>query len=151
MIHLADCKDRYLYKINSRNLSFGVFRAKSKGFLGLRTKFNSTFIFEEYHWDNGPPYGTVKPEECLVELPTEIHLEVDLGTICYNCNKLCSYVLFPDGDREIKYEDGSTQMVHGSWQHLEPTSCNKIDPVSNNNKLLYNWLSEIEGQFRSSK
>lgn len=63
MVHIPKdkCKDRKLYRINSRNLTLGVYRSETGGFIGLRTKFDCVYTFEEYHWDNGPPYGTVKP------------------------------------------------------------------------------------------
>jgi len=74
----AECKDRRLYRIQSRNLRLGVFKAASGGFLGLRTKFGSTYVFEEFHWDNGEPYGTVLPqEELLEELPAGVSNEED--------------------------------------------------------------------------
>ena len=64
MIPRAECKDRFLYRIHSRNLVFGVFRAATGGFIGLRTKFGSVYAFEEYHWEN-ESFATVRPEELL--------------------------------------------------------------------------------------
>ena len=72
-IPLDKCKDKYLYKIDSRNLSYGVFRKSTSGFLGIRTKFGSRFIFEENHWDSDPNFGTVKPEKELI--PCDIDIE----------------------------------------------------------------------------
>jgi hypothetical protein len=71
-IKLEDCKDGHLYKIESRNLSFGVYKEDSKGFSGIRTKFGNRFIFEEYHWDSDPTFGTVKPvkEICPCPIPS---------------------------------------------------------------------------------
>jgi len=78
----ADCKDRKLYRIKSRNLAIGVFRAATGGFLGLRTKFGSTFVDEEFHWDNGEPYGTVDPQEELPEeLPSGVPNEEDSSAL----------------------------------------------------------------------
>lgn len=69
------CVDRRLYRIRSRNLRFGVFNQETGGFLGIRVKFGSRYVFEEYHHDNGPPYGTVYPVEDLgVDLPADILL-----------------------------------------------------------------------------
>jgi hypothetical protein len=70
--------DQYLYKIESRNLSYGVFRGRTNGFLGIRYKFGSRFIFEEDHWDTGEPYGTVKPEKRLVLCPVSIENDSEL-------------------------------------------------------------------------
>ncbi len=65
-IPISLCKRRHVYRLLSRNLKFGVFAPElENGFIGIRTKFKDTFLFTEYHWDNGPPYGTVKPLEDL--------------------------------------------------------------------------------------
>src|ERR1019366_2259907 len=48
---------------------FGVFRATTKGFVGIREKFCNEYLFEEYHWDNGPPFGTVMPQLFLEVCP----------------------------------------------------------------------------------
>lgn len=64
-IPMTSCKHRHLYRLNSRNLRYGVYNSETKGFTGLRRKFDNLFMFEEYHWDTGAPYGTVKPLEDL--------------------------------------------------------------------------------------
>lgn len=64
-IDLADCKHRYLYRLKSRNLLFGVFNESTNGFVGIREKFGDRYLFQEYHWDTGPPFGTVHPVEEL--------------------------------------------------------------------------------------
>ena len=73
-IPLMDCKHGFLYEIDSRNLNFGVFNEKNNGFIGIRQKFSSRFLFTEYHWDTGEPYGTVKPKKELRELPSDIEI-----------------------------------------------------------------------------
>ena len=78
-IPLEECKHGYLYKINSRNLTFGVFNSGqsntglSNGFIGLRVKFDETYLFTEYHWDTGPPIGTVHPKVELEKCPLELN------------------------------------------------------------------------------
>jgi hypothetical protein len=47
-----------VYKLESRNLSYGVWDGKS-GFIGIRLKFHSRFLDTELHWDC-PDYGTVE-------------------------------------------------------------------------------------------
>jgi hypothetical protein len=69
MIPLPECVHGGLYRINSRNLRLGVFRQHSKGFVGIREKFGTHFLFEEYHWDTGEPFGTVCPQEFLEQCP----------------------------------------------------------------------------------
>lgn len=68
---MTDCKERYLYRIHSRNLKLGVFHSKG-AFLGIREKFGSRYLFDEYHWDQGPPFGTVKPLQELNRVPDEV-------------------------------------------------------------------------------
>jgi hypothetical protein len=70
-IPLSDCKHGWLYKIKSRNLILGVFRQERKGFVGIREKLGQKYLFVEEHWDTGPPFGTVKPLECLEPCPLE--------------------------------------------------------------------------------
>jgi hypothetical protein len=80
-IPLAECRPRRLYAIRSRNLAYGVYDG-SGGFIGIREKFGSRYLFTEYHWDQGPPFGTVSPQYDLgSELPEAIPLaeSVDLA------------------------------------------------------------------------
>lgn len=72
-IRLEDCKHSYLYRIYSRNLSFGVFHKKSSGFIGIREKFGYEYLFTEYHFDTGAPYGTVHPLEELEKYFLEVY------------------------------------------------------------------------------
>lgn len=60
-IKIEDLKNGYLYEIDARNSQLGIWKSDLKGFIISRTKFNDTFLFMEYHYDTGPPYGTVKP------------------------------------------------------------------------------------------
>lgn len=47
------------YVVSARNFKEAVWNGKS--FTGMRYKFGDVFPFNEYHWDDGAPYGTVKP------------------------------------------------------------------------------------------
>ena len=73
---MKECKHGYLYKIDARNFTLGVYNKDEEGFLGIRRKFNFRFIEIEFHWDTGEPYGTVKPLELLEKCP--IDLDFDL-------------------------------------------------------------------------
>jgi hypothetical protein len=70
MISIEDCKKGYLYLINSRNLDLAVYDGDG-GFIGIREKFGQRFLFTEFHWDTGEPYGTVRPQEELEHCPIE--------------------------------------------------------------------------------
>lgn len=62
-IPLEKCKNGGLYKLTSRNLTLGVFSKADDGFYGIREKFKQRYILAEFHWDQGPPYGTAYPIE----------------------------------------------------------------------------------------
>ena len=150
MIPLGNCKNRVLYRIKSRNLSFGVFREETGGFIGMREKLGQVYAFEEYHWDNGPPYGTVTPLEELPEvLPNRILLTLDLGSICSGCLNSCEYAKFPGGGREKVYPDGHRMMIQGEWKHLEPTECSEVRPRNVGNRAIEEWLSTMEKKYRA--
>ena len=79
-IPIEECQDRHVYRILSRNLLVGVYSEATKGFLGIRTKFNNRYVFEEYHRDTGSPYGTVAPQEDLgIVCPEDILLKETLS------------------------------------------------------------------------
>jgi hypothetical protein len=69
MIPMDQCKHGGLYRISSRNLDLGVYNSNSQGFVGIREKFGYNYLFTEYHWDTGPPFGTVHPKEFLEDCP----------------------------------------------------------------------------------
>ena len=62
MISIEDCKDGYYYLIDARNADTGVFRSSDNAFIIARHKFGDVFLFPEFHWETGAPYGTAKPE-----------------------------------------------------------------------------------------
>ena len=70
-IKLEDCKHGHLYRIFSRNLSLGVFDKACSGFVGIRTKFGHRYLFCEFHYDTGAPFGTVNPLEEIEQCPHE--------------------------------------------------------------------------------
>ena len=72
-IPLDQCITGPLYRIHSRNLKLGIFDGKT-GFIGIRLKFGFKYLFTEYHWDQGPPYGTVQPKEDLGPIPDDIEI-----------------------------------------------------------------------------
>ena len=71
-IALAECVDRGVYRISSRNLSIGVYQKETKGFIGIRTKFGARYLATEFHWDTGEPFGTVTPIAQIGVLPAGI-------------------------------------------------------------------------------
>lgn len=66
---LYQCKHGNLYLIHSRNLEITVYNENVQGFTGIRQKFDARYLFTEYHYDTGPPFGTAKPKDDLSECP----------------------------------------------------------------------------------
>lgn len=134
---LDECKDRFFYRIHSRNLDFGVFKMADKGFVGIREKFGLHYLFTEYHFDIGPPHGTVKPYEELEQLPDDMSLEETLGTIDLGTKRPVAF------DKPVK-EGGR------GWYFTDTNeSSQEIIPASVENKKLFNWLKEKEKQYKS--
>jgi hypothetical protein len=69
-LSIDELKPYYLYKIRARNARYGIWvPLGSKGFLIRREDFGDYYIFVEEHWDEGPPFGTVRPLEELELTP----------------------------------------------------------------------------------
>jgi len=83
-IKVPDLKHRGVYKIFSRNLICGVYDSKRNGFLGIRLKFRSRFLFMEFHWDN-EEFATAKPLELIEMLPDDFEIDD-------NSNELFDYL-----------------------------------------------------------
>ena len=64
-IPLDDCKHGGLYRVSARNFDLGVYDEATHGFIGIRHKFGELYLFTEFHWDTGEPYGTAKPRLAL--------------------------------------------------------------------------------------
>jgi hypothetical protein len=132
VIPLALCRYKQLYRLRSRNLSYGVFDG-STGFVGIREKFESRYLFTEYHQDTGPPFGTVRPLEVLEECPIE-DLRETLDSVCGRCNQPTTFVEWTDLDRPEGAYVGK-----GRW-----ICCADPFPTAPLNHLLFNWLDERE-------
>lgn len=53
------------YRCKARNFVKGRWNGVSFDY--LRSKFGCEFMDKEFHWDDGPPYGTVRPLERIEE------------------------------------------------------------------------------------
>lgn len=77
-IPVSKIKLGYTYKLNARNFHYGVAHRNYGyvGFIGIRYKLRSTYLFSEIHWDENSDFGTAKPileiEECPVK---DIHID----------------------------------------------------------------------------
>jgi len=140
-IPMEECKTRRLYRIRSRNLRVGVYDGK-EGFLGIRTKFGSRYVFTEYHWDQGPPHGTVKPQEDLgVDLPEEILLEEYVGTVDKSTRRPVGF------DRtKATPEEGGNAVGYKGWYFTDTGEYSQgIHGVLVGNDKLFAWLEEHDG------
>lgn len=54
-----ELKEGHAYAVSARNFQTAIWDGHS--FHGLRFKFGSSYMASENHWDDGAPYGTVKP------------------------------------------------------------------------------------------
>lgn len=62
-IKKEDLIENEIYRCYARNFEYGIWNGE--GFEYIRHKFGTKWFFydTEFHWDDGPPYGTVKPLE----------------------------------------------------------------------------------------
>lgn len=128
-IKLENCEHGFIYKIRSRNLKFGVFNKNDNGFIGIREKFDFKYLFTEYHWDTGAPYGTVKPKERLMPVPEDIQIMERFDSID------------KETGRKVEFKEGS------GWYFLDSGEVSQqIQAVSPSNDLLFNFLEKIEAE-----
>lgn len=76
-IRIEDLKPNFVYEIAARNACVGVWLPAANGFLIAREKWGERYAFVEYHWDQGPPFGTVKPWREIGEFPFDVQGERD--------------------------------------------------------------------------
>ena len=127
---IEDCILRRLYKLKCRNLKMGVYDGK-QGFIGIRSKFASKFLDTEYHWDQGPPYGTVHTAiDTGVDLPAHISLCESPGTIDQTT------------DRWVEFDKPIADGGRG-WYYVDTGEASAdIVPVGKSNTALFDWLVE---------
>lgn len=128
-IALDDCEHRGFYRIQARNFDFGVFDQTAKGFIGIREKFGTTYLFTEYHWDTGAPFGTVRPIELLEPCPIRDTRESYI--LCSQHKMPIIHVEDPGSKRII-------QRLHFDGSLLE----NDDSALSYDNRVLFNWLED---------
>lgn len=130
-IALDDCVVGAVYRLRSRNLLVGVWNGK--GFVGIREKFGDEYLFTEYHYDSGPPFGTVRPDEDLGMTLESMSLTEFWGLVCANCGK-------PGWkDRE--------NWVYPTGNHCAG-GCDKVDLRMRMNQMLFDALLAIETPIR---
>ena len=68
-VEIEDCQEGVLYRVRCRNSNCGIWVQAEKGFKIARTKFDNDYLFVEYHWDYGGPFGSARGYEVLEVLP----------------------------------------------------------------------------------
>lgn len=111
-IPLEECQHRHVYRLRSNNLTLGVFNLDAQGFIGIREKFRQRFLFTEYHWDTGEPYGTANPYEDLAELPEHIELRENDPPIDIRRGRRV----------EWRAAENSESGTHADWFYLDDDS-----------------------------
>lgn len=114
MIPMDECEKGVIYRLHSRNLTLGVYDGNT-GFIGIREKFGSRYLFTEYHYDSGPPFGTVTPLAEVDIVPKEIEL-VEGHSICRICEEP-EPIHDPDRGNEtgVYWRHASGRDDHGAW------------------------------------
>jgi len=82
-VPMVDCIKGRLYHIGCRNMDYGVYDGK-EGFIGIREKFGHEFLFTEYHFDQGAPFGTV---HTVIDTEIDIPEGIELKTLVHNDDK----------------------------------------------------------------
>lgn len=132
-VPIDECIPRRLYKLRSRNLTLGVYDGK-QGFIGVRHKIGSNFLFTEYHWDQGPPHGTVLGVvDTGIDLPGHIQLCESPGTVDM------------ETDRWVSFDKPVANGGKGWYFTDTGEPGENIRPQGKRNAELYDWLIDQGG------
>lgn len=137
-ISLSNCTHRGIYRLGSRNLSLGVYNEASKGFIGIREKFEDLYLFTEYHWDNGPPFGTARPYEYVGTLPDDIEVRETVDTFDSVTRRLVDF------DKEV--EEGRPK----GWYFIDTREYSRsIRPCTASYKPLFDYLLPLDNKINN--
>lgn len=151
-IALTDCVKGGIYLVHSRNLSFAVYNGNG-GFIGIRSKFESEYLFTEYHWDQGPPFGTVMPQKLLGMLPDGIPVNENLTH-----DKGSSWATFEGAPRpSVRHDLRPGEAPHGKrrgfvdeWADTGERLPDDTYPYYMGNEALFNALREAGKKYQDN-
>lgn len=129
------CIIRTIYKLNSRNLSIGVYDGINR-FIGIRTKFNNRFLDSENHYDAHEQfgYGTACPIAIIGILPENINLQEYNGSIDQITKRMVEF------DKPI--DDGGR-----GWYYLDTGEGDvNIRSMRIFNKELFDYLDNLQNK-----
>jgi hypothetical protein len=72
---VAELVDGMAYRVVARNFFAAVWSERARGFIGIREKFGDEYLFVEYPYADGAPYGTTHAFEALGQVPDGVELE----------------------------------------------------------------------------
>ncbi len=135
-IPIDQCISRRVYILVSRNLRLGVYDG-NEGFIGIREKFGGRFLFTEFHWDQGPPFGTVRGQvDTGIDVPPDIKLLANLEGNIDQVSK-----------RRVAFDKPTSEGGRG-WYFIDSgDSSSDIIPMTEANKPLFEFLDDIEKKF----
>jgi hypothetical protein len=128
VISYYNCKVGNIYILNSRNLEFGVFTGAGT-FIGLRNKFEDTFLDQELHFERG---GTAQPLYHFGSVPDNIPLTISLGAYDRKTG------------RTVEFDKPIVDGGKGWYFSDNEVSSRDIMPCSKGNDLLFNYLKNVK-------
>lgn len=141
LIPIKDCIKARLYKIKCRNMTYGVWNGEN-GFIGIRCKFGKRFLFTEYHWEAGPPYGTVyETVDTGIDLP--IHKGYELRHYAPSVDEKSKRPC------EFRPDDTNTTSP-GKW-YFKDTGEPGAKPCSYVYAPLFDWLERNIDEYEKSE
>lgn len=102
---MEDLEAGRVYYIRCRNLFVGVWNPETRGFIGIREKFGSKYLFTEFHYDADPHVGTVNAAE-----PMDIHIG-DIPLTDWNNQELFDFLLPLDDEAAARRQREHEQRV----------------------------------------
>lgn len=127
-IPIDDCENRGLYDLRSRTLDRGLYDARTKQFIGIRTKNGLKFLDSEFHWD--AEKGTACPLKFLGYLDPDIRFGMQDGFYDEVTGKMVSL------DKTVK---------EGIWYYTGTGHPDRrIRPIGRPNKALLAWLKYFD-------
>ncbi len=134
-IPLEELVNGTVYELVSRNLAVGVWVEKRLGFIGIREKFNSRYLFMEFEYNTNGRYGSaMATKDTGVAVPTEIPLKEDLDTLCLTHQTPIIW------GKELK-----------GWVHVKDgTVCLEPNPQYFSNQKLFDFLEVLDKPVREA-
>ena len=124
-IAFSELKYGMIYKLQARNLSYGVF--DGDGFIGIRTKFGTRFLDKELEWTQSLYFGTAWAIEEVIPV-TDTPIKMTLYVECECCRKRIAY---SEEKKDWFHEDGSV-------------ICAQASHVAVQNEHLFELLESVE-------